>query len=289
MITKKRHIGTIAMIVVAICIDTAGVAFFILPYQFPVAGITGISRILQKSTGLPVSVGVAILSVAMLLIGFIFLGKEFAARTFLASLAYPVFLAMWESIASVEPLLQDRMLAVAFGGLISGVGIGLCVRNGSSTGGTDLIGVLAYEKFHLPVAITTYSVDFLVLGGQAFLGEVEETLYGLLLLLVSTCTMNKVITWGANGVQIMIISSHYREINEIIQRHTDIGTTLLHGKTGRFGIEEDLILCTARSKEVKIIRDIVGNIDPCAFMTMTNTSNVYGRGFSLDPILKDIS
>mgnify|MGYP002518678915 CR=1 FL=1 len=283
---KKHPLSSVLMLLAGVALDAFAIAVFILPYDFPVTGVTGISRVINHYAGLSVSLCVVILSVLMLVIGWIFVGKRFVLSTLLASVAYPAFLAVLEQVDLSGLLLESRLLAAVFGGILTGAAIGLCVRSGGSTGGTDIIGVILNRKLHIPVAIGTYAIDFFVLAGQMLFGRFEDILYGIFLLALCSLAMNKAITWGTGNVQLFIISEHYDEINRLIQTTTHAGATLLHGKTGFLGKEEDIILCAARPKEVSGIRDLVRAVDPTAFITMSSVTQVYGRGFSMEQLLR---
>lgn len=283
---KKSPLSSVLMLLAGVALDAFTIAVFILPYDFPVTGVTGISRIINHYAGLSVSLCVAVLSVLMLVIGWIFVGKCFVLSTLLASVAYPAFLAVLEQIDLSGLLLESRLLAAVFGGILTGAAIGLCVRSGGSTGGTDVVGVILNRKLHIPVAVGTYAIDFFVLAGQMLFGRFEDILYGIFLLVLCSFAMNKAITWGTGNVQLFIISEHYDEINRLIQTTTHAGATLLHGKTGFLGKEEDIILCAVRPKEVSGIRDLVRAVDPTAFITMSSVTQVYGRGFSMEQLLR---
>jgi uncharacterized membrane-anchored protein YitT (DUF2179 family) len=281
--TKERVIS-LSMLLVAIFLDAVTVTVFILPYDFPVTGITGIARIINHYSGLSISSSVAVLSAVMLLIGLIFIGKKFVAKTILASVAYPVFLAVMEKMDFSWFMMENRMLAGLFAGILTGITIGLCVRSGGSSGGTDIIGVALHHRLHIPVAIATYFLDFAVLMGQMLFGKFEDILYGVFILILTSIVMNRILTLGSNNVQMLIVSDKYSEIHHLIRDTTYVGVTLLHGKTGYLENEEEVLLCAVRPREVKHVRDIVDSIDPTAFIIMSNVSQVYGRGFSLEQL-----
>lgn len=282
----KERLSSAALLLAGVLCDALAVEIFILPYDFPVSGITGLARILSHFVALPVSLAVAVFSGVMLLLGLLFVGWRFALSTLLASMAYPAFLAILEQLDLSGLLVESRLLAAVFGGLLTGIAMGLCIRSGGSTGGTDLIGVILNRKLKVPVAAATYVIDFSVLAGQMVFGQFEDILYGIFLLILCTLTMNRIITWGASNVQMFVISDRFAEINAAIQRESDIGSTLLHGRTGRFGQEEDVILCTVRPGRVKAVRDLICAVDPAAFITMTSVTQVYGRGFSLERVMR---
>ena len=100
--------------------------------------------------------------------------------------------------------------------------------------------------------------------------------------------MNKALTAGHSNLQFIIVSSKWDEINQEIQKYSDLGSTIIHGMTGRFKNESNLILCTVHPKRVKILNDIIFNTDPTAFATIMNVDEVRGRGFSMERKYKKI-
>lgn len=282
-----REVSRTLVVLIGVAFDAFGVNYFLLPYNFPVGGVTGISRVINHYAGLPISVVVGVMSITMLVLGFFLVGRSFAAKTVIGSIAYPLFLAIYENVPAENLLVSDRLLAGTFAGLFMGIGLGLCVRNDSSTGGTDLIGVILNKKLRVPVATTTYVLDAAILATQLLFGNFEDILYGIYVVILCSIVMNKVITMGGNYVQMFIVSEKHEEINARIQETREFGSTLLYGETGRFKHEAKIIICTVKAVSVVKIRDIIYDIDQTAFITMTSANEVYGRGFSMERIFKE--
>lgn len=287
-IVLNKRIRNVLLALVGVAIDAFGMSVFVLAYEFPVGGMTGFARVINHYSGLPISVMVGIFSAVLFLLGWFLIGKEFAMTTIMASVAYPLFLGILENVDLTPFIIQNRMLAGMFGGIIYGIGLGLVVRSGSSTGGTDLIGVIAKEKFNLPVAVVMYAVDLIALASQMLFSNVEDVLYGIFVIMVASFAMNKALTAGHSNLQFIIVSSKWDEINQEIQKYSDLGSTIIHGMTGRFKNESNLILCTVHPKRVKLLNDIIFNTDPTAFATIMNVDEVRGRGFSMERKYKEI-
>ena len=282
-----KELGRVLVVLVGIAMDALGVCLFLLPYNFPVGGITGIARIVNHFGGLRISMVVAVVSVLFFGLGYFLVGKAFAMKTLIGTVAYPLFLAVFETIDPSMVRVDDKLLAATYAGLCMGIGLGLCVRNGSSTGGTDLVGVVLHKHFRIPVATVTYAIDVVLLGIQLLFGNFTDILYGIFIVILSSVVMDKVIMFASHTVQVMIVSSKHEEINEKIQEHPHIGSTLLYGETGRFHNQQNMIISTVKSEYIKELRDIVYEVDQTAFMTMMNVSEVYGRGFSMESIWRD--
>ena len=117
-------------------------------------------------------------------------------------------------IPGITKLSDNIMLSALYGGVILGAGIGMIVRVGASTGGTDIFALIFNKWFHIPVAVLLYVVDFLVLGSQIFDSTSEQVLYGIITLVLETVFMNKIMLFGKAQIQVFIISEKYEEIKE---------------------------------------------------------------------------
>lgn len=283
----NKRIKNILLALIGVAIDAFGMGVFVLPYEFPVGGMTGFSRVVNHYSGLPISVMVGIFSAILFILGLALIGKEFAMTTIMASVAYPLFLGILENVDLTPFIIENRLLAGLFGGIIYGIGLGLVVRSGSSTGGTDLIGVIAKEKLGLPVAVVMYAVDLIALASQMLFSNIEDVLYGIFVIMVASFAMNKALIAGHSNLQFIIVSSKWKEINQEIQKHSDLGSTILHGMTGRFEDERNVIICTVHPKRVRLLNDIILNADPTAFATIMNVDEVRGRGFSMERKYKE--
>lgn len=175
-------------------------------------GATGIG--LAISHYLPVSLSTIIfaLNAVLFVLGALVLGKKFAVATIASTFIYPTFLSVMQKIPGIDSLTDNVLLSTLYAGLLVGLGIGLIVRVGSSTGGTDIVALVFNKWFHSPVAALLYVVDFLILGSQIFFSDTEQIMYGILALMMYTVILNKVMLMGQSQIQLFIISDSYDEI-----------------------------------------------------------------------------
>lgn len=277
-----KKIVNFFMLVLGIAVNAFGVQVFVVSNEFLIGGITGLSRAISLAFGLPLNLTVTFLSFLMFAIGAVFIGKEFSAKTIVATVLFPSFLEIFSRMELLRGLTDNMMLASVFGGLIIGLGVGLVIRSGGSTGGSDVISLVLNKHFGFPTAPALYVVDCIILCLQAVFASSEEILFGLLVVMLYSVVIDKVILFGGSDVQFFIISKKYQQINQVFQRDLAVGATLLHGKTGHLGEDQEVILCTAARKDVTQIKGTVAEIDPEAFMTAVPVSDVRGRGFSFE-------
>ncbi|WP_277258411.1 YitT family protein [Merdimonas faecis] len=263
------------------------VAAFIVPHGIIMGGATGIGLLLSRVISLPLSSLILAVNAFLFVWGTLVLGKKFALTTIVSTFAYPAFLSVAQMIPGITELTDNIMLATLYGGVLLGAGIGLIVKVGSSTGGTDILALIFHKWFHIPVAVLLYVVDFLVLGSQIFDSTSEQVLYGIMTLVLETVFMNRVMLLGKSQIQLFIISDKYEEIKERVLKDIDAGVTMVHIETGYGGREQKGVLCVIQNRKLYSVREIVQSIDPKAFITITQINEVSGRGFTMERVYNE--
>lgn len=283
-----KMLRKLALIVLGNCLYSMGVAFFVLPAGLITGGTAGIAIFVQHHTGLAISRFVTIFNIVMFVVGVLALGKRFAATTLVSTFVYPAFLKLAEVIvARTGPFTQDPMLSCVFGGLMIGAGISLVLQQGASTGGMDIPPLVLEKYMGVPVAVSLYVFDVLILLLQfSFTGR-EQVLYGILLVCIYTVVLEKVLVMGKSKAEIKIMSEKYREINAEILSKMDRGTTLLETEGGFTRSEGYAILTVVGQRELFRLTELVRKIDPDAFIVICQVREVHGRGFTLEKCAGD--
>lgn len=260
------------------------VAAFVVPHNIIMGGATGIGLAITHYLPMNLSIVIFIINIVLFLLGAVTLGRTFAVTTIVSTFVYPVFLAVAQSIPGITTLTDNMMLASLYAGLLLGVGIGLVVRQGASTGGTDIIALVLSKYLHGPVAVFMYIVDFIVLGVQVIFSDVEQILYGILTLIIMTMVMNQVVLFGQSQIQLFIISEKYEEIREKILKDLDVGATMVYIEKGYSQEQQKGVLCVIPHRKLYAVNEVVKKIDDKAFTTITQIKEVKGRGFTLDRV-----
>ena len=253
---------------------------FVLPYDLLAPGVTGLGRLGEIYFQLPVAMTVGVLNIALLLLGLVVLGWRFAASIVLGSLSFPVFLGVFEALPQLSGLVEDPLYAALCAGAIEGVGLGLIIRAGGSSGGSDVVPIILNRKFKLPIAPVLYGIDTAVIALQLPEANLEAVVLSALYAALYTVVMNYVLTLGTGSAQVFIFSERYEEINSRLLA-LDHGTTLLCGETGYFRRDCRLIVCVAHLRYLNEVKRVVMSVDPEAFMTVGSVRDVSGRGFTL--------
>ena len=275
----KRFV-TIGSVFLGNTISALGIGGFLIPAGMMMGGATGIGLAVNHYTGLPVSAALAVLNVVLFVVGAAVLGKAFALMTIISTFYSPFILEMVQQLIP-EPLTQDIMLATIIGGLLVGLGMGMVLRVGASTGGMDIPPLLLKKKAGIPVGVSMYAFDFVILAVQATFAGLERMLYSVILIIIYTVVIDKIMTLGTSQIQAKIISERYEEINRAIQQRLDRGTTLIAMKGGYLGRESYEIMIVLGTRELPRLSELVTEYDPKAFMVVNKVSEVRGRGFTL--------
>lgn len=258
-----------------------GVALFLLPAGLITGGTTGLGLVAEHFFHVPLTAFVAVFNLAMFLVGLLVLGKVFALTTIISSFYYPFILEVIQRTIGEIRLTDDPLLATVLAGLMIGAGIGMVIRAGASTGGMDIPPLVLQKKLNIPVSLSLYVFDCGILLLQALFSNVEQVLYGLVLVLLYTLTLNKALMLGTGQMQLKVISSHYEEISREIQQKMDRGVTLFTSAGGYAGQEGSTVLTVVDRRELPKVTELVSQVDPDAFMVVSQVNEVRGRGFTL--------
>lgn len=258
------------------------VKLFILPNDLMTGGTTGIALVINHYfNGVSISAFVLGFNILMLLVGLALLGKKFAFSTIVSSVAYPLALELFDRLFGNVVLTEDMLLNTIFAGLGIGVGLGIVIRNGASTGGMDIPPLVLNRYFKIPVSVSLYVFDMCILLGQAVYNPLEGILYGILLILVYSVVLDKLMLMGTTRTEVKVVSGHAEEIRKVILSEVDRGVTLLYGESGYLQQDTQVILSIVSNRELPQVEKLIHSIDPESFMIISRVSEVRGRGFSM--------
>jgi uncharacterized membrane-anchored protein YitT (DUF2179 family) len=260
------------------------VAAFVIPHNIIMGGATGIGIVLDPLLPLDTPTIVLIFNILMLLLGLIVLGKKFFLATVTSSLLYPLFLAFFQRMEWVVTITDNMLLATLFAGGMLGVALGIVMRIGASSGGADVLSLVAHKWFHLPVSVCVWIVDLIVIGGQAVFASPEDILYAILLLVIESLVLDQVMVMGAAQIQIFVITPKHEEIRNRLLSDLEAGVTMLMAQTGHYRREQPGVLCVIPKRKLHAATSIIQSIDENAFITITQIREVRGRGFTRERV-----
>lgn len=278
---KNEKLKSVFFILLGNTIFALAVAMFILPNELVSGGATGLALFMNRQYGIHMSVFLSIFNGILFLVGWVCLGKKFAITTALSTVYYPTILAVLQEIPGIGMKLNDKFLAVVFAGVLVGIGIGIVIKEGASTGGIDIPALILNKKIGIPVAVTLWTLDSIIIILQVISTERESILYGIVLIVVYTTIINRVLLVGKSQVQVKIVSTKYDEINDMILTKINRGSTLIRSQTGFQKEEGFMVLSVINNRELNRLNKLVSEIDPSAFMIISQVNEVKGKGFTL--------
>ena len=279
---KQQAVYSAASILAGNALYALTVVLFLMPSGLITGGATGIALAVNKATGLAVSGVLFAVNMTMLALGWVALGRKFALNTIASTVLSPLFLALWERLFGGVVLTEDLVLNTVFAGLGVGVSLGITIRAGASTGGMDIPPLVLNKWFHLPVSATMMAFDFAILGMQAAFSPLQQSLYGIVLVIVYTMVLDKVLLLGTTRTEVKIISAQADAICKAIQAELDRGVTILHGEGAYRREPEQVLLSVISNRQLPRLEKLAHTIDPTCFMIVSHVTEVSGRGFSLE-------
>ncbi len=268
------------LVVVGNILNALAVKLFVLPADLISCGTTGIGLVVSEYTDISMSAFILIFNIVMLGVGWLVLGRKFAMTTILSSLLFPIALEALNILLGDIVITQNKLLNTLFAGMSLGLSLGLVIRSGASTGGMDIPPLILNRFFRIPVSASLWVFDLCIMLCQMAFHPLEDLLYGVLLLICISVTLNKTILFGTSRTEVKIISGRSEEIREAILSQVDRGCTILHGEGGYLHKPTEVILSIVSNYELPKIERLARDIDPACFVIISRVSEVWGRGFS---------
>jgi uncharacterized membrane-anchored protein YitT (DUF2179 family) len=273
MNTLKRELLNFVLIVLGILSAGMGLHGFLLSSNFIDGGVTGVSMLLAKTTGLSLSIWLPLINLPFIAVGYRHIGRAFAIRSTLAIAGLSAVLALIR-YPDVTP---DLLLTAVFGGFFIGAGIGLAVRGGAVLDGTEIAALLVSKRTGLLKVgdvILIFNI-LLFLVAMSVLG-VEPALYSILTYVTAAKTLNFVIYGIEEYTAITIVSDYSDLIRERITRELNRGVTIYRGYGGHSGVERNILYCVVTRLEIGKIKGIVRELDQSAFVVSHPLADVEG-------------
>lgn len=275
--TKERMIS-LEYVLLGSFLLAVSINSILLPNQIVAGGANGISIIINHLFGVPLSMTLYLINIPLLVLCFFFLGKEVGMKTIFGSMVYPFFVGI---TANFPILTHNLLLAGIFGGVVTGLGLGLVFKGNASTGGTAIISQIVNKYLNIPLGVAVSIVDGFVILGALLAFDVEVVLYSLVSLFVIGRVVDLVQVSFDRSKNVLIISDKTIEIQEMILAKMDRGVTKI-AITGAYeNREKEMLMCILPEKEFHDLRAQVLVIDPHSFVVAMAANEVMGRGFSL--------
>lgn len=254
------------------------ISMFIVPHKFISGGISGISLIIHYLTGIPVSVLLFTFNIPIVAIGAKHIGKQFTIYSIAGITMMSSFIFLFRTY-KFPVLTDDPLLAAIFAGALTGLGGGIVFKSGGTLGGTDILGVIVKNVFGISIGSFLFYTNVLIMILSALFFPPEIIMYTLVSMFVASKTTDKVQEGINTKTTVMIISDKYEEIAQNIITKMKRGVTYLLGEGGFLHKEKKVIMCVITRFELSKLKKIALEIDKHAFISISDTYEVVGKGF----------
>ncbi len=257
-----------------------GVYFFKFPNNFSFGGVSGIAVVAARLLPLSASTINLVLNMALLALGFIFLGHSFAVKTTYSCILLSLSISLFERIFPLSaPLTDEPMLELIFAILLPALGAAFLFNNNASSGGTDILAMILKKRFRFDIGIALFLSDLAIVIAACLVFDVKTGLYSMVGLLTKTLLIDNLIESINLCKYFNIVCTNPAPIEEYILKTLHRGATVSEA-TGAFTGERRYIVFTAvRRTQAVLLREFVRAAEPHAFMTITSSSEIIGKGF----------
>ena len=305
-----------ALVTLGILIYVTGWSIFLMPNNLVGGGVSGIASMIQYATGGAIQMGYSyfVINAILIVVATIVIGMGFGAKTIYAIILASVGLRFLPELIPLEiiqtlALQNGKLMSTLCGGVMAGIGIGMSISNGGSTGGTDIIALI-YTKYRnvSPGKVILY-LDFIIIlssllipsivpdldptTGKQLLGadgqplshlmpfseKVTTVIYGLILVTVNGRVIDAYLSGSQQSVQLFILSKKYAEIADSITHDLHRGVTVLDGKGWYTQAPTEVLMVITRKTDLNLLLKYIKVIDPNAFLSVSSVNGVYGQGF----------
>jgi len=278
--SRSAQVLSLLLVVFGNALYALTVKLFLLPANLISCGTTGLAIAVNHLVGIPMTAFILAFNVSMLVLSWFVLGKQFALTTVFSSLFYPIALEVLNRTLGDVSVTEDLLLNTLFSGMGLGLSLGMVMRGGASTGGMDIPPLILKKFFRIPVSVSLWGFDFLIMLTQMTFHKLEDLLYGIILLIMISFSLNKVLLMGTSRTEVKIVSPQAETIRDAILSKVDRGVTMLHGEGGFLHMPTEIILSVVSNHEMPKIERLARDIDPDCFMIVSRVTEVWGRGFS---------
>ena len=274
---KNERLVAYAEILLGCVIGGAAYPLFLVPNSIAPGGLTGIATIFNFLWGWPVGITSMALNLPLFIIGFKAMGRVFVFRSLVATFLFSACI----DLIQLPPLTDDILLGSVYGALALGVGLGLILRGGATTGGSDMVARMVHKRFPLvTVGGFLFLIDCCVILAAAFTMSAKAALYALICIFISARAVDLVLAGFGSAKACFIITNQAGSIARRVMEELERGATVLSCIGAYSGAERTLLISVISQREVIPLKKIVRQEDEKAFMFITDTHETLGEGFN---------
>ena len=276
-IRKKKLVRRYLILIISLLISACYFNLLQLPSQIVTGGSAGVSIILNSYFGLDPSTIIFVISVVLLLVGFIFLGTEKASGAVVSAIVYPIFVKMTADISTYITVdLSDKILISIFLGVLSGITTGMVYKVGFSNGGFSIISEIVSKYMKIPISSTSFVINLIIvmMGGASF--GWTMVMYAIIVLYIYSIILDRVLIGVSKNKALYIITSEEDAIRDYIMNVLKHGVTIFDVKGGFLEKKRKVLMTVIPNKEYFRLKEGIKEIDKDSFFIVTDAYQVYG-------------
>lgn len=278
---KNKVLKTIrdyALIALGSSIYAFGFIMFLMPNEIPLGGIIGIALIFNTLWGAPLGIFNILLNFPLIAGGMKYLGKEFFFRTAWAIATASIMLDVLKPI--VPAYKGDVLLSCLYGGIVLGIGFGLVFKAGGTSGGTDVVAKLLHQLWSVNIGLTNLVSNAVIIGANAIVYKsMESALYGIIATYLTGAVIDQIVYGGDKQKNAFIITNRPKEVSKIIMDTLHHGVTSMDATGMYSGTGKNVLMTVARRHETSMLKNMIAETDPEAFVILSEVTEVFGNGF----------
>lgn len=283
MQSKKEFVVRILMILIGSFTAAVGVNAFIIPHKLISGGVTGIAIIAEYMANIPTGILILVINIPIFIFGMKEIDKDFIVYSLLGTISNSIFLIITQGISSYI-FTSDILLSSIYGGALTGIGLGLILKYGGSLGGIDIIAVVFKRRTGMNVSTLSFIMNIVIVGCGAFISGMDIILYTLAAMYITTILMDRVIEGLDRKKLLFIVTEKEEELSSVIMSTLGRGVTYFYGEGAYTGDRKRVLYCIVPLKQLMRVKRITEEVDPTAFITIIDASEVQGSGFKKQSI-----
>lgn len=249
---------------------------FLLPNHIASGGVSGISTILKSTLGWEPAYVQWACNIPLFIAGVLLLGKQFGVKTLVGTIFLPLVVFASKDL---EPATHNQLLGALFGGIGVGLGLGIVFLGKASTGGTDLAAQIIHKYTGLTLGMCVAIIDGMIVITSAIVFNLESGMYALIGLYITSKTIDLVQVGMGRSKMAIIITNEEERVRQAILQRVDRGVTRIPGFGGYTNDERHVLMCVVQQTEFIKLKELVKQVDPSAFVIVTDAAEVLGKGF----------
>jgi len=276
-IYQKFRLRRYFQLIAGLFITSIAFNLFLLPNNIVFGGVSGISIIIKQIFGLDPSIFIMIASGVLLIVSYIFLGKEATSASVVGSILFPIFVELTEGVTGIISLGETEMLLSAiFGGVVYGLGAGLVFKAGFTTGGTDIINQILSKYLHISIGNAMLIDDGLIVLSGVFVFGVNKLMYALITVYIIGMLTDKVLLGISDSKAFYIITEEEEKVREYVLNYLNHGVTIFNARGGFTKEKQKVLMTVVPTKEYFKLKEGIHEIDKSAFFVVMDAYEVFG-------------